>query len=364
MKIIHCADLHLDSRMSAHLDGEKRKKRRAELLATFDRLLDYAVESGVYAVLIAGDLFDTPVISKTARAAVLDGIRSCPDVAFYYLKGNHDSDNFLEGEEVPDNLYTFNDSWTSYALGDTDSVILSGIELTESNCKSAAAALIPDINKINIVMLHGQESRTGSDMADQIPIRDYQNKGIDYMALGHIHARKEAKLDARGVYVYPGALEGRGFDECGEKGFMLLDIDEEAGTIKREFVPFASRILREVHVDITGATSSPEALKKVEEAISELKIPETSLVKVTLEGEMDAECEFDLEYILNRLEGRFFYVKVKDGTGIRVNYDDYALDRSLKGEFVRKVMASELSSEDKAAIIRYGIQAIAGEEIS
>ena len=174
MKIIHCADLHLDSRMSAHLDSEKRKKRRAELLATFDRLLDYAVESGVYAVLIAGDLFDTPVISKTARAAVLDGIRSCPDVAFYYLKGNHDSDNFLEGEEVPDNLYTFNDSWTSYALGDTDSVILSGIELTESNCKSAAAALIPDINKINIVMLHGQESRTGSDMADQIPIRDYQ----------------------------------------------------------------------------------------------------------------------------------------------------------------------------------------------
>jgi hypothetical protein len=36
----------------------------------------------------------------------------------------------------------------------------------------------------------------------------------------------------------------------------------------------------------------------------------------------------------------------------------------LKGEFVRTVMsAEELSSKQKAEIIRYGIQALAGEEI-
>ena len=40
------------------------------------------------------------------------------------------------------------------------------------------------------------------------------------------------------------------------------------------------------------------------------------------------------------------------------------LDESLKGEFVRIVRAAEdLSEEDKAQIVQYGIRALAGEEI-
>ena len=40
------------------------------------------------------------------------------------------------------------------------------------------------------------------------------------------------------------------------------------------------------------------------------------------------------------------------------------LDQSLKGEFVRQVMADEaLAEEDKKIMIRYGLQAIAGEEV-
>jgi hypothetical protein len=40
------------------------------------------------------------------------------------------------------------------------------------------------------------------------------------------------------------------------------------------------------------------------------------------------------------------------------------LDESLKGEFVRMIMRdSALSEEDKAIIIRYGLQVIAGEEV-
>ena len=46
-----------------------------------------------------------------------------------------------------------------------------------------------------------------------------------------------------------------------------------------------------------------------------------------------------------------------------MDYSAFALDESLKGEFVRTVMAAEdLQEEEKAEIIRYGIQALAGEE--
>ncbi|MCM1083087.1 MAG: hypothetical protein NC393_05185 [Clostridium sp.] len=46
MKIIHCADLHLDSKLNANLDGAKKRERKAELLGTFTRLIDYAVKIG------------------------------------------------------------------------------------------------------------------------------------------------------------------------------------------------------------------------------------------------------------------------------------------------------------------------------
>ena len=36
MKIIHCADLHLDSKMESNLDREAASMRRDELLDTFD----------------------------------------------------------------------------------------------------------------------------------------------------------------------------------------------------------------------------------------------------------------------------------------------------------------------------------------
>ena len=35
MKLIHCADLHLDSDMTSNLTKEKAKERRTELLVTF-----------------------------------------------------------------------------------------------------------------------------------------------------------------------------------------------------------------------------------------------------------------------------------------------------------------------------------------
>jgi hypothetical protein len=50
-------------------------------------------------------------------------------------------------------------------------------------------------------------------------------------------------------------------------------------------------------------------------------------------------------------------------TKLLVNYEDYTLDESLKGAFVRTVMKdSLLSEEDRNTIIRYGLQLIAGDK--
>ena len=45
MKIIHCADIHLDSKMSANLTKEKARERKTELLTTFQNMVAYGAQS-------------------------------------------------------------------------------------------------------------------------------------------------------------------------------------------------------------------------------------------------------------------------------------------------------------------------------
>ena len=59
MKIIHLADVHLDSKLNSHLSIEKAKLRKSEILVSFGKVVDYATQNGVKVVIIAGDLFDS-----------------------------------------------------------------------------------------------------------------------------------------------------------------------------------------------------------------------------------------------------------------------------------------------------------------
>lgn len=359
MKIIHCSDLHLDSKMQSNLSKEQAKERRNEILITFQKMLKYAKEIGVKVILIAGDLFDKNKISVKAKNIVKDAIINTPEIDFLYLKGNHDEANFWDEDAwIPQNLKLFNkEGWKAYSY---DNVKISGIEFGEKPDFDIYNSLILDKNDINIVCMHGQESKyEGKDKAEVINLQGLKNKNIDYLALGHIHKYKEQKLDARGVYCYSGCLEGRGFDECGKKGFVLLDI--ENGKIKREFIPFSSRTLHEVNVDITGTTTTSEAMGKIESLITD--IPKQDLVKIILTGKIELESERDINYMLKMYQDRFYFIKIYDETEALIDYEKYENDASLKGEFIRLVLSQKLTDKEKREVIITGIKALSGEEI-
>ena len=73
---------------------------------------------------------------------------------FLYLSGNHDDDNFINGEEqLPQNLKVFGSEWTKFTYGD---VVISGVKLSSKNSDSIYDSLKLDKDKLNIVTLHGQ----------------------------------------------------------------------------------------------------------------------------------------------------------------------------------------------------------------
>ncbi len=361
MKLIHCADLHLDSKMETNLTREQAAERKQELFATFLRMIEYAREHEVAAIIIAGDLFDTADYEqKRIKSRVLEAIESNAEIDFIYLRGNHDkSDFFGMLEEKPANLKLFNDEeWTDYRYGD---VVITGLVFSEGNKGiNKYDRLVLKEEDINIVVLHGQESHyKGKNDAETIVIDELKNKYIDYLALGHIHEYKCEKLDNRGVYCYSGCLEGRGFDECGEKGFVLFEVTEEG--IKHTFVPIAKRVFHEVPVDISDCTTEKDITDAVTDNIK--AIQGKDLVKVVLTGEVCEELNIDIAFQLQFLEDRFYFLKMYNHTMLKIDYMSYKNDISLKGEFIRLVEALELSEEEKSKVILTGIRALAGRDL-
>ncbi|MBQ8238979.1 MAG: DNA repair exonuclease [Oscillospiraceae bacterium] len=356
MRLIHCADLHLDSKMEANLSAAQARERKAELLHTFARLADVAREQKVDGVLIAGDLFDSRRVSAATANLVLDIMEQAAEVEFFYLRGNHDeSRDIFGGRKLPENVRTFGHDWTYYRRGD---VVIAGLELDRENWGSMYDTLDLRSDTANVVLLHGQDAAQPG--AENIAIPRLRGRNIDYLALGHIHSYQKSRLDSRGVWAYCGCLEGRGFDECGEKGFVVLDI--RPGQVKTAFVPFAARQLREVVVDITECVTITQLQAAAEAAAAGIS-PE-SLVKFTLVGAYTPETQKDLTYLSKILSRRFWFVKIKDDSRFRLERGDYAHDASLKGAFIRLVMASGRSEAEKAKIICAGLQALAGEEVA
>ena len=355
MRLIHCSDLHLDSKMEANLTPQQARERSGEICAAFARMVRWASENEVRAILLSGDLFDTKRVSKKTADFVVSTVKHAPEIGFFYLRGNHDaSRDPFAGRTLPENLHRFGPEWTGYSL---EGVTVTGLELDRENWETCYDALTLAEGDVNIVMLHGQVSTQPGE--EQVCLPRLRGKHIDYLALGHIHSFRRERLDDRGQWCYCGCLEGRGFDECGEKGFVLLQV--ENGRVDSRFVPFAARQLREVRVDISGCTTVTQ-LQQALEAAAE-GIPGESMVKFTLVGSYTPETQKDLGFLTRLMNQQFWFARIKDESRFRMDPGDYEHDASLKGQFIRLVMASDRAEDVKARIICAGLQALAGEAV-
>lgn len=347
MKLIHCADVHLDAPLESVFPPDTARAYRKELLAAFASLVTLADKSGADALLIAGDLFDSKDTSERTVQYVLELFRAHPALSIFYLAGNHDGGGLSSRTDLPKNLFSFGKDWTYFHFGD---VMIAGGTAPDPD------RLALDPSATNIVLLHGQVGGSGTEY--DISLQRLKGKHIDYLALGHLHQYRELALDTRGTACYSGCLMGRGFDECGAKGYVLLETVNSRLT--HRFVPFAPRTLHELRLDISGCRSMLE----IEDAVrqSAAAIPSTDLCRLVLTGIVEPDGKPDTVQLQAALSGRFLLLRIQDQTRLRLDPHAYAHDASLKGELIRQVLTSGLSDEEKERIIAYGLRALRGEE--
>lgn len=349
MKIIHCADLHLGSKIEAKLPPEKAQERRREVRSAFTRLVDHAKRAGVKVIMLSGDVFDADRPPMQDKQFFYSVVRAHPEIDFLYLRGNHDGGEAYT--EQLKNLKTFSTEWTSYPYGNT---VIHGVEIGKENAASFYGALKTDPTKKNIVMLHGQIADSVGEGLIKLSL--LAGKGIDYLALGHVHSYKTGALDTRGRYAYCGCLEGRGFDECGEKGFILLD-DE---TMEIKFVKNSLRCVKEERVDISACKSAYSAYQTVLKALSARK---SDLLLLRLVGEIEFDGDGLERELSAYLENDFYFVSVKNETTTPLPNADMVGGKTIMSAFLAELERSEeLTETDKKKIYSVAVKALYGQE--
>ena len=347
MKIIHCADLHIGSKMDGRFSPEQARKRRQELRLAFHDLADYANKNGISHILIAGDAFDSDHPSQDDLNYFFGTIKSHPQIQFFYLRGNHDLDAFPPEDELA-NLHTFSHGkWTYYPL--SEKTVLAGIEIDEGDKESYPASLSLPSGTTNIVMLHGQ---IGKD----IELTKLAHKNIVYLALGHIHSFEEFDLPGGGKAAYAGCLEPRGFDESGEKGFILYD-DE---TREAEFVPFAKRHIHIETTDISECGNTFEITGK----IAPLLQKRDDIYRIELTGKRQPDLILSIPNILTSLSSKCFFLNIKDKSQATLQQPAQEQDNALLQDvFARIEEDGELDENEKADVLATIQSALAGEEV-
>ena len=260
VKFLHCADLHLDSPFASKqfLSPTILKDVENSAYESFKKIVDLALREEVDFMLICGDLFDAE--NRTLKAEVFLKQQferlNKEQIFVYVIHGNHDplSDTLIS--DWPQNVTVFSNQVETYQTitKNGEKVHLHGFSYQQNESYENKIDDYPTSDShsvINIGLLHGTYSKSGiSDRYTEFRLEDLNAKMYHYWALGHIHKRDQLN-DLPQIH-YPGNIQGRHFNEQGEKGCLIVEGDDVSLTtrfVPTQFIRFESAVIETDQID-------------------------------------------------------------------------------------------------------------------
>ena len=360
LKILHTADLHLDSPFEG-LNARKAAVRRGEQRDLLGRIAGLANREKVDLVLFAGDLLDS---DSSYTETGEDLIRALGSVGAPVLiaPGNHDCYNARSPYarlKLPENVHVFSDNELRFIDLEDIGARVYGAAFTEKNCGPLLRGFRAERRDgfYSLLCLHADVGKRESPY-DPVSEAELAASGIDYAALGHVHTASGLRSAGSTRWSYPGCPEGRGFDETGEKTVNLITLDGEGCTLRTASV--AGRRYEILRADITDT----EPLLAVHTLLPDETVRD--IYRVILTGERDVPP--DLGRLYGNLSEFFFELQLRDETTLRSGVWDRKGEDSLRGLFLLKLRErydAAADDEERAHIeraARWGLAALDNRE--
>lgn len=355
LKILHAADLHLDSPFEA-LPSGKAAIRRAEQRAMLSKITELAVRERVDVVLLCGDLLDSDNTYYETGEELIQALRGIPAPVFI-APGNHDrytEKSVYARLKFPENVYIFKKNEMETVTVAARGIRVHGAAFTESRSGAILSGFSCEKREgfTDLLCLHGE---VGNRYSSYNPITEDElaASGIDYAALGHIHKASGLRRAGNTWYSWPGCPEGRGFDETGERYVNLVELSDGSCTIHQVCV--ASRKYEILNVDVTGT----EPLLAVHTMLPEDTFRD--IYRIVLTGETEETP--NVKALYDNLCDLFFALQIRDNTRLRTNLWEKAGENTLRGIFLAKLKEKydSAAEADKPGIeqaARWGLAAL------
>lgn len=337
MKLLHGADLHLDSPMTA------TPELQGALLSVPEKLAQLVRREGCDAVLLAGDLFD----GKPSRKSV-DALRQAllkMAVPVFISPGNHDflgPDSPYLTEKWPENVHIFtSQTMTSVAVPRLD-LRVYGAGYHSTDCDALLEGFCAEgVERYHVGLIHGDPTSVNSPYCP-VTAAQVRESGLHYLAMGHIH--KGGQLQAgETLCAWPGCPMGRGYDESDVKGVLIVTLEDMA---QAKFVPLGLPCFYDLQTTVDGLADVLPAAGNAD------------YYRITLTGESEP---LDLVQ-LRKQYARFSNLELQDATVLPLDIWGIAVEDSLEGTFFRilRQHGDEVLRERAARIAR---QLLDGQEV-
>jgi len=400
-RFLQISDLHL-GRPFAWLPADRREERRRDQQRALETAVHQAMERGVHAILVPGDLFDSPVVDAglLTFAVKTFSVSGCPPV--FIAPGNHDpasttnaawAPRLLQARGIawPEHVHLFaTPQWTAQAVPRLPGVRVWGRCFT-ANVESTERPLAPEMLRevtgtdplgFELALFHG--SREGQCPPSQkvtAPFSDDEvmRSPFVYHAVGHYHAASrieqplsEGVKSAGARLTYAGSAVALDYTETGSHGALEVRIEygHRLPFVEVEPIELDRRRVHELSVDVTGAVSPDQVDRRILKALDVSGAGEADLAHVRLTGRLDAGVRWTQPG--QDLRTRAFHLRF-DASALRPDHDLAAYrngeGRTTEERFARQLLAeidAETHPEARAAMERalfYGLDAFRLREV-
>jgi exonuclease SbcD len=356
---LQISDLHL-GRPFSWLPPELRAERRVDQRRSLERAVREAIERGVRAILVPGDLFDAEGADADTMAFALSAfdVTGCPPV--YIAPGNHDPWSeqsplwaprvlAARGWSWPEHVHVFSAArWSVKPVPK-----LEGVNVWGRSCTSTAASterplaegsiILPasaDAQGLDVAVFHGSlegQCPPGQKVTGPFSDKEILNSPFAYHAVGHYHApvrieqkaasttstssRGNSGVASAGVRLaYAGSAIALDVTETGMHGALEVRVEygKRQPFIEVEPVELDRRRIVEVKAEIGSAASAEQADRKIARALDEAKVTDKDIALVRVSGRLVKGVRYSAPGA--DLKSRAFFVRL-DLRGVRPDYD-------------------------------------------
>jgi DNA repair exonuclease SbcCD nuclease subunit len=331
---LHTGDWQIGKPFAGVNDEQKRALLQQERLNVLGRIGEAARTQKVEFALVAGDLFDSPSVTKYFVSAACSGIGKM-EIPVYVIPGNHDhggpgsiwEQKFFQDEakQLAPNLTVLLKPGP-VEVGNAVVLPCPLLRRHESTDPTAWLRSCSDLskygNKARIVLAHGSVQGFGADAADEeesagsapnlIDLSRLPESELDYVALGDWHGTKQVGAKAW----YSGTPELDRFVKGGDHdpGNVLIVTAERGATPKVQALRTARFGWHETALSFATDADVAQLESEVNTLIG-LRAGQ-DLLRLDLRGSLSIEASIRLETFLESWRARLLRLKLSNTTAI------------------------------------------------